>query len=548
VFKDRSDFDAKMRQALSGAAAQEVASWEARTPAKLTFLGGSLDDPQLKLNQSYARLRMLLTENHGDYGRVSAIVGPHAAQALRRLEDARRVLATNLPNRAFILRVRNRSPEDAENFTVELKVGGYVYDVTVNEEGEKAHSLQWSPDRINIDVPRLRPGYTNDVQVWYLYLPLSQRVFPDRADVEWEKTQGVVVDNLGISNGQIRRSSGLLTDLHPYHRYALDPVRGSPTFGPLPEPPAEATRPARQPQAQRAPSSVGRNESATETHEPAAPALPPQGGQASSRKASPQSAGAVAVLVQVKAVKHYEQQNEAREAQIRVTKALDDFTGALGNAARAANGYWVYQRVMPTKAEYNNFAGSYDVTGDMLGILRADHPIQGDSLPGWAELQRAGSASVQPIPWDKARYKVVLQFFSDSRDSKKDSKRVLTQERALDQIFDLQQAQAGHANEMAPGFADLLRFTRERLVARYHAPFTLNDVTEAVKPFYLVVAEDIVNENFYLPDSWMAVAEKPGKRRLPDATLSSELWALFDYAESSRQLTPQEFASIFGAK
>jgi hypothetical protein len=256
----------------------------------------------------------------------------------------------------------------------------------------------------------------------------------------------------------------------------------------------------------------------------------------------------MAVLVHVIAVKHYEQQNEAREAQIRVTKAFDDFMKALGDAARAGNGYWIYQRAMPTKAEYSNYSGSYNVTGDMLGILRVDHSIQVESLPGWPELQRAGKVSVQSILWDKARYRVVLQFFSDPHDSKNDSKRVLTQELALDQIFDLQQAQAGHANEMAPGFADLLRFTRERLVARYHAPFTLNDVAEVEKPFYLVVREEEVNENFYLPDSWMAVAEKPGQRRLLDATLSSELLTLFDYGQNSRELTPNEFASIFSAK
>jgi hypothetical protein len=276
VFKDQSDFHAKIRQALSGAAAQEVAGWESRTPPKLTFLGGSPDDPQLKLFQSYARLRMLLTYNNGDYRRVSAIVGPHAAQALRTLEDARRALATNLPNRAFILRVRNQSPEDAENFTVELKVGGYVYDVTVNEEGEKAHSLQWSPDRINIDLPRLRPGYTTDIKVWYAYLPLSERVFPDAADVEWEMTQGIVVHNLGVSNGLIRRSSRLLRDLHPYHRYAVDPVQGSPTFGSLPEPSSEAALPVQHPRTEPVPSSSVTNEPDKQTQESVPPAQPPK--------------------------------------------------------------------------------------------------------------------------------------------------------------------------------------------------------------------------------------------------------------------------------
>jgi hypothetical protein len=544
VFKDRSDFDKKIRQALSGATASELARWETQTPTKLTILGGSDTDPQLKLNQSYARLRMLLSENGSDYKRIAVMVGPNCARALKSLEDTRKVILSDLPNRVFILRVRNRSPEDAENFNAELKVGGAVYDVTVNEEGEQAHSLQWSPDRINVDLPRLRPGYTTDIRIWYAYLPVSERVFADAADLQWERTQGLIVQNLVISNGQIRRSSVLLTDVHPYHRYPVDPVAGSPTFGPLPEPlPAAGSSesspksgslaaPAGSPSSEAHPSS---------TPPPTVPVSP------MSRVVPPVSSGGQAIVLVIHATKQYEKQNDAREAQIRVTKALDDFSNALEGAVRSANGYWIYRRATPTNTKFNNFSGTYFVTGGVLGILRADQPIQVSSLAGWTELKNSGSIEVGNVPWESAAFKVVLQFFSDTRDSKKDSKRVLTQPMTMDRIFDLQQAKAGHPNHMALEFADLLRFTRERLVARYHVPFTLNDMTEVEKPFYIVSRTGSISENFYLPDSWMAVAEQLVARKLSDAALSAELWALFDNAQNSRELRPEEFTAIFGS-
>lgn len=174
----------------------------------------------MSLIQRYARLRLLLRiKSKSDYGQVVSTVGPHAARALRRLEDYRKKLLDGLPNRLFVLRVRNQSSQDAEDFILELKVGGEVYDVTVNGENGKAQSLESSPDHIVVNISRIRPGNTTDIQVWYRYLPLSKRVFPDPADFEWEKTQGIVVLNLGVSNGQVHRINKLLVGLDPYEFY-----------------------------------------------------------------------------------------------------------------------------------------------------------------------------------------------------------------------------------------------------------------------------------------------------------------------------------------
>jgi len=72
-------------------------------------------------------------------------------------------------------------------------------------------------------------------------------------------------------------------------------------------------------------------------------------------------------------------------------------------------------------------------------------------------------------------------------------------------------------------------------------------VTETERPFYIVLRRETINENFYLPDSWMAVAEQNSARKVPDGALSAELRALFDYAQNSRELTSEESSAIFGS-
>jgi hypothetical protein len=543
VFKDRADFQEKILQLLSGDALRETTNWESQNPPSLTIIGGDSDDMKLQIEQSYARLRMLLTDNHDDFDHVGTIVGPHASEALRKLEIARRGLVTDLPNRVLILRVRNRSPMNADDFTVELNVGGEVYDVTVNEEGEKARSLQWSPDRIDIDIPHLRPGNTTDIQVWYAYLPISERTFPDAADVEWEKTQGVVIDNLGISNGQIRRSKGLLIDLQPYYEYPVDPVKGSPTFGTLPVSQNKTNQANEQDQSRTTnPSDQNPNPGADRTNSI------PNETVSTNVQVSPIMPTTEALLVHAEITESFEKQNDAREAQLIVGKALKDFIKGLSDLTGNANGFWIFQRNIPTKCEYSNFTGSYNVSGDLLGILRVDHPVSWDSIPGSDVLKRAGDVELEQVAWSQSKYQSVLQFFSDPRDTRQDSKRVLTKALPVDEIFDLKKARNGQPNVIAPEFAELLRFTRERLASFYHAPFTLDDIKESEEPFYLVVREPPVNENFYFPSNWMAEAEKTNPRSINDKILCSKLETLFDYGEDSRELTAQEFISIFGSK
>jgi len=422
-----------------------------------------------------------------------------------------------------------------ENFTAEFKAADSVYDVAVNEEREKARSLEWSPDRINVDIARLRPSYTVDIQIWYNYLPPERRVFVDAADIEGAKTQGVMIGKMGISNAQLRRSPSLLTDLNAYHRFPIDPVKGSPTFG----------KPVALAGARSVLHAAPANALSPDALSPDALKKGPAD-QATAATKTPSSAGSQAIVIAMQSLVDFQQKNDALEAQRRLKKAMDDFCSALSDATSKSHGYWIFQNATPISIRYSNFTGKYGVEGGQLAIVRTDGGVDVTKLAGWQEMQRARTAKADYIPWDKSRYEVVLHFFSDPRDSKGDSKRLLTKALRLDQIFDLDQAKAGKRNAMSASFADLLRFSRARLAAHYHAPFTLNNVTDQQKPFYIVVRGEQVSENFYLPAEWMPVAEKPAMRSTKDSDLGGELSRLYDYGDGSRELSQAEFQSIFG--
>lgn len=529
VWKDRTALHTRIEQELAHpAVAAELERWLAANPPSVRAVGGGIDEPL----QRFLRLRFALAEQNNDFARLGTLVGPATADALRRLEAQRRELQQNLPNRLLMLRVQNQLNTDAENFTVQFKVGGAVYDVTLNAEGEKARSLEWSPQRLTVEIPRLRPNDIADVQIWYYRLPLADRVFPSAMDLEWEKTEGVVIDNLGISNARVRRSPRLLADFQSYQRYAVDPVRSSPTFGRLPTPPApepaSPAAPARPATTKAAPPPVGPEPAPVE------------------RAATPALTGAQVTLVHIGVSGGYARKDDANQAQLRIAQALTDFSTALARAVDDAGGAWFFDRTTPVTHAFNRFAGEFLMDGGMLALIASDRAIDVTRLPGWTALDQAGAAETEAVPAARATYEVVLHFISDPTDSRSDSKRLLTRALPLDRIFDLAKARAGERNVIAAEFADLLRFARERLQRRYGAPFTLDDVNNATDPFYLVVRHRTVSENFYLPAAWMPLAETPAPRAASDAELRRLLSRLYDYGSNSRELTAAEFDAIFG--
>ncbi|ARN80946.1 hypothetical protein [Methylocystis bryophila] len=505
VFKDRTEFMELIHALEAEPIQSELKRWPQRTE-KLRVAGRGVDPGAVE----YARLRMLLTENSENFAAVRATTGPRTADALERLELRRKEIEQTLPNRVLALRIKNDKPVDAENFVVEINVAGAVYDVTVNLEGEAAKSQKWTPNRFAIEIPRLRPGFTADVQVWYQYLPLSERVFPGPKDVEWDATEGVVVANLGISNDRLRHDPRLLDDLQAYHRYNVDPLRGSPTFGRLPEKVAEV-RPARERRA---------------------------------AKETPPAQGVQALLIATNAIERLATQAEAKHASDSLDQAMTRFRSALAEKVAAVGGVWLLDQKQQVHASYNPFARAYLLTGGTIALLRLPSPIDMAGLPGWTEIKGAGAAVFEYRPWVDARFEAVLHFFSDPADTRKDSKRLLTKALTLDEIFDVSKAEAGKRNSAATLFVQLLQYSGARIRAHYRLPFSLKTNDEPA-PFYLVVRGKEVSENFYLPREWMPLADQAPPPGPKSSTLHDLLSRLYDYGDHSRELTAEEFDAVF---
>ena len=515
VWRARDVFSNKIQTLLNAPQTKnEIDQWVDSESLPVSVPGRGLDDLMVR----YTNLRFLAAEQGMLALRTK--VGPETEKAIIALEKERRALTELLPNRMLILRVRNRLNKDVKNFTAEFNVGGYVYDVTLNAEGEQARSLDWSPNRQTVDIPLLRPSYTAEIQIWFYRQPLNERIFADQRDVQWEQTEGVVIQNLGISGGLVRRSSKLLEGFQAYHRFNVDPVSSSPTFGRLPEPTAPAE-----------------TLSIEENDQPQPPAV-----------TLPTEPGPFALLVATDQYGKYPQRDDAFVAQAALAQAYTEFSDSLQEATISRNGYWIFERMINPTAEYNSFSGAYLMDGSQLAILYVESAFDVSSLLGWSTIKQSAGGGFEFISWDKVGYEVVLHYFSDPQDTRGDSKRLLTNKLKLEQIFDLNAAKRGERNVMSNTFEDILRFSRNRLKEQYHAEFTLDNITDQTDPFYLVVRHREVSENFYLPPDWMPFAEGPPDAELDAAAVVPYLSRLYDYGAGSRQLSNEEFMQIFGIK
>jgi hypothetical protein len=516
VFKDRTAFAQQMARELSGEAAAELARWRKESPPRMSFTGLAEDDPQF----NYALLRSLLIESDGDHARVRETVGPHSEQALVKLEAARREIEEGLPNRLLILRVINQLDEDVERFTAEIRLKGSVYDVTLNAQDEETRGLEWTPNRFSLEIPLLRPGYTADIYVWYYTLPPEGMAFPGPMDMRWAVTEGVVIENLAASGVRIVKSDELLDTLAAYHRFPVDPVRNSTTFGRLEE-----------------------EEEGQEEEESAQ--VEPDDRPSNLSVSRPDAPAPYTLLLSLQVTESYRQKNDAYEAQAILSNAVGKFRDALAGEVAGAGGFWIYELEAPVRSEYNSFGGGYYVTGQLLAVLRAEEFADLSKLAESSALPRPVRVGADFIPWDEAKYEVVLHFFTDDRDSRGDSKRLLTNRLSLAQIFDTEAARAGRRNVIAPEFANLLRYSCRRLTEHYGQPFTLEQASDGQAPFYVVVRGGNVGENFYLPKSWMKLAESSDELPADGGQLFSRLSRLYDYADHSRELSAAEFAQVF---
>jgi hypothetical protein len=230
------------------------------------------------------------------------------------------------------------------------------------------------------------------------------------------------------------------------------------------------------------------------------------------------------------------------ETQVLLADALNELVGTISERLHGAEGAWMYQDIAPIGTSYSKFAGSYDVGGELHAILRSSTTVDVQTGRGADVLRRFGVLAAEQAPWEATAFEVVLHFFTDPDDHAGDSQRVLTNALRLEEVFDVR---ADAPNVIAEGFGDLLRFVRRRLDAFYGRSYSLVTSDER-SPFYLVVRQGSVSENFYLPVSWMPLALDDIALRATESSLRSRISRLYDYGNGSRQLTDEELAALFG--
>ncbi|MEP7124592.1 MAG: trypsin-like serine protease [Byssovorax sp.] len=165
-----------------------------------------------RVSEQYSGYRLLANFTlHGDAAALTRKLGKKTAAAFFEVEKARNYLRDTMPNRLWILRVRNESLAEAGPMVLKFKIAGARYDIGVSAA---QHAVANDPDgSVIVTVPHLVPREVTEIKVWYNYLPLAKRAFPSPRDVELEKTQGIEIVQFNVAGARIVRSSALVRDV-----------------------------------------------------------------------------------------------------------------------------------------------------------------------------------------------------------------------------------------------------------------------------------------------------------------------------------------------
>jgi hypothetical protein len=209
-----------MQACLSGAALAEAKELEETIPEGLVLFGPK--SPELSLVQTYARLRWYLVEKcKGDYAKFSTDVGDACCAALRSVDTESKRLLDEMPTRILVLRIKNRSGKDATDLKLEITVGGTIFDVTVNERNS-LEVLEVSLNRVFVKQATVLPGYVVEVRIWYRWISVLFGCPTGQQSESFKGLEGIRIEYLGISNGKVYRSRGLLGDLHAWRSIYVD--------------------------------------------------------------------------------------------------------------------------------------------------------------------------------------------------------------------------------------------------------------------------------------------------------------------------------------
>jgi hypothetical protein len=216
---DSEAFYKFMRETLSDLALKEAREWERTLPDGLSLLG--VDSPELRLLQTYTRLRWFLIERCGSaFEAVSSRIGANCSSAMKSLEAERQRVLDAMPTRILILRIKNRMASDTKDLRLEITVGGSIYDVSVNER-INPQILEKSRNRLYIQLTTLQPGYVVEVKIWYRWKAVAFGCRSFAQSEYFPGPEGIMINYIGVSNGKVVQEKGLLKDLKAWKSIEL---------------------------------------------------------------------------------------------------------------------------------------------------------------------------------------------------------------------------------------------------------------------------------------------------------------------------------------
>ncbi len=169
------------------------------------------------VTQTLASLRMWFNSTlEGDAAKLESALGAGGAREFLALEQERARMREAFPNRFALLRIKNAGKIDAKNIIIELDLFGELYDYSISADPEQVRHAEYDQVSNRIVVQRAPPGYLIEIRLWYRYLSVEDRVFPDEKHFILELTQGLVINNIAVSDGRAIFTRSLIGDLEAH--------------------------------------------------------------------------------------------------------------------------------------------------------------------------------------------------------------------------------------------------------------------------------------------------------------------------------------------
>ena len=190
--------------------------------SSIEILGGGYDNSARAKIETIAKLRTSFYNTlGGDPIALSRYLGRKGTISFIQIEKSRAELRQHFPNRLALLRINNKGKRDARNVTIEFDLFGELYDTTINADPDQVRKAEYDRAKKRFVIEQILPGSQVEIRLWYRYYSVENRMFPDERDFILELTQGLVINNVVISDGLVALNEKLMEDFSAYESLYL---------------------------------------------------------------------------------------------------------------------------------------------------------------------------------------------------------------------------------------------------------------------------------------------------------------------------------------